>query len=531
MKDNEPPLTGQDILDAGYPSGPIIGEMLKATREYAGRGITDRKYVLKLLKREFPPPAPKATMRSEPAPIVEAIEATSEEEEKNVAAVRRCMRELLKTPVVTRGAVMPDACPAGPAPATIPVGGVIAVENALIPSAHSADICCSMYTSVFESDQAVGEQLDALMASTRFGMGGRRPDDLVHHPVIEEPVWDNPFLNGLEHWAEIHMADQGDGNHFASVGELTVREPLKEALSAAGHSTLANALLPTGYSGAERTLRVLVTHHGSRGLGARVYKKGQQVAIKQTARAASGVPNSAAWIDFSSEEGEAYWEALQYVSRWTKANHQAVHRRFLGRIGVSPVAEFGNEHNFIWKRGDVFLHGKGATPAWRDENGNPLLGLIPLNMAAPILLVLGKDNPDCLSFAPHGAGRNRSRTATFKAFRNKDGSLDEARIARTIEQTTHGVDIRWFYGKPDLSETPLAYKSADQVRAQIEQFGLAEVIAEIRPLGCVMAGDPGPKPWMRKKELTPKQKRQIQHRAERRKRRQGMKSGGWDETS
>ena len=186
----------------------------------------------------------------------------------------------------------------------------------------------------------------------------------------------------------------------------------------------------------------------------------------------------------------------------------------------------GNEHNFVWKRGDQFLHGKGATPAWRDEAGRPLAGLIPLNMAEPILMVLGCDNAEYLSFAPHGAGRNLSRTAIVRPFRDRDGQLDERRIADKVKSSTAGLDIRWFCGNPDLAESPIGYKPAAQVKAQIEQFGLAEVVAEIQPLGCIMAGDAGPRPWQRlREELTPKQKRQIEHRAERRVLKQHLRHG------
>jgi tRNA-splicing ligase RtcB len=188
------------------------------------------------------------------------------------------------------------------------------------------------------------------------------------------------------------------------------------------------------------------------------------------------------------------------------------------------VAALGNEHNFVWKRGDNFLHGKGATPAWRDEQGRPLAGLMPLNMAAPILLTLGRDNAEFLSFAPHGAGRNVSRTALVRPYRDKHGQLDARRVADIINHATSGLDIRWFCGQPDLSESPIGYKPAAQVRAQIEKFGLADVVAEIEPLGCIMAGDAGPRPWQRlKEELTPKQKRQIEHRADRRKERQHLR--------
>lgn len=145
-------------------------------------------------------------------------------------------------------------------------------------------------------------------------------------------------------------------------------------------------------------------------------------------------------------------------------------------------------------------------------------------MAAPILLVLGKDNADYLSFAPHGAGRNHSRTAIVRPFRDKDGQLDERRVADTIRHATRGLDIRWFCGKPDLSESPIGYKPAEQVKEQIQKFGLADVVAEIQPLGCIMAGDAGPRPWQRlKDELTPKQKRQIEHRADRRKEKQHLR--------
>ncbi|HUF62598.1 MAG TPA: RtcB family protein [Verrucomicrobiales bacterium] len=520
-------ITGQDLIDAGYAPGPQFRELLAAAAKYEERGITDRDYVLKLLnKRHVPAPA-KETMREKGAPFTEAIAPKNAEEEVNVAAVRRQMTHLLRSPVLVRGAVMPDACPAGAGAAVIPVGGAIAARNAIIPSAHSADICCSMYATFYRSQDTVGKELDALVSATRFGMGGRRPDDLAYHPVIEEEVWGNCFLCGLRESARIHLADQGDGNHFAYLGEVRLDAVRLDALRGAGYGEIAEALAGKagpGQAGAEseseaRTYRVLVTHHGSRGLGARLYKRGQIAATKHTARVAQGIPSAAAWLDAASEEGAAYWEALQYVARWTRANHEAIHRRFLEKTGAQAAAEFGNEHNFVWKDGDIYLHGKGATPAWRDERGRPLLGLIPLNMAAPILIVLGGNNDEFLSFAPHGAGRNVSRTALKRRF------PDEASRLRTIAESTEGIDVRWFCGQPDLSETPVAYKDAEDVRAQIEQFGLAEVVAEIRPLGCIMAGEyEGPAPWMRREEeLTPKQKRQMEHRAGRRRNRRELR--------
>ncbi len=513
------------LLEAGWPQSPLYRDLIAAAREYEERGIEDIPYLLKLLERRFPKPDPKIPRRAKPVPFSEAILATCEEDEANIAAVRRQMGQLLRTPVIESGAVMPDACPAGVAEAVIPVGGAIAVKNAIIPAAHSADICCSMYASVFDSEGSVSEMLDSLMESTRFGPGGRSPDKLVHHSVIEEPVWDNPFLRGLERQAAIHMADQGDGNHFAFLGKMRIDRDLVESLCAAGYEREADGIGSALAKGATERF-VLVTHHGSRGLGAKLYGRGQKAAIAETAKVADGIPSASAWLDAESEMGRDYWEALQYVGRWTRANHESIHRRFLEKSEAERVTDFGNEHNFVWKRGDLFFHGKGATPAWSDEEGRPLLGLIPLNMAEPILVVLGKDNSDYLGFAPHGAGRNRSRTATMRPFKRKDGSLDESEIDRVISETTSGLDVRWWHGKADLSESPVAYKSATQVKEQIRHFDLAEIIAEIMPLGCIMAGDGGPQPWLsRKDRLSPKQLRQIEHRATRRKNRQAIRPG------
>jgi len=511
--------TKADLLLAGYPPGPVLDQMLVRLDELAARGIQDPKYALKLLKREFGAPPPKLAMREEPGPLAEAIDARGKDEEENLRSVRRHMQVLLKTPVIARGVILPDACPMGGPVASLPVGGAIAVDNAIIPAAHSSDICCSMLATFYDVRSDVATELDALTGFTRFGAGHRPLDLLVGDPVHDEDVWGNPFLTGLRERAKLHMADQGDGNHFASIGEISITAEFTALLRLTGHGSLAASLAPSEGS----VLRVLVTHHGSRGLGTNVYKRGLIAALKHTAKQVQQVPENAAWLDARSGEGPAYWEALQYVAQWTKANHRSIHRRFLEGIGAVSIAEIGNEHNFVWQRGDVFFHGKGATPAWRDGEGKPLLGLIPLNMAEPILIVLGADNADFLSFAPHGAGRNISRTALRRRFPGEEARKEE------IARSTAGLDVRWFCGKPDLSETPTAYKNAAEVRAQIHAFGLAQVIAEIKPLGCIMAGDSG-KSWRdRDEELTPKQLRQIAHRAERRKTRNQLSQDGQDD--
>ena len=190
-----------------------------------------------------------------------------------------------------------------------------------------------------------------------------------------------------------------------------------------------------------------------------------------------------AWIPFDTAEGAAYWDALQILRAWTKANHFAIHDMVLDAVGAGAEDRFWNEHNFVFRRGDTFLHGKGATPAWDgfapDSNG---LVLIPLNMAEPVLIARGKDRREALGFCPHGAGRNFSRTEDARRHHGVP-------IADRVARETKGLDVRFWAGKPDTGELPSAYKRADEVVRQIRAFDLAEVVDYVDPYGCIMAGD------------------------------------------
>jgi RNA-splicing ligase RtcB len=498
-------IKARDLVAAGWHEGRRLGPALRRARDLESTGLA-RADVLAQLEQEFPKQLAVILPRYEPAPLAEAIEAETPEEQANVATARQRMRELLHVPVVQRGVIMPDACPSGGGTATIPVGGAIEVLNAIIPGAHSADICCSMFASFFPANHPVGEVMDHLQKVTHFGAGGRPRGDQWTSPVLEEPVWDNPFLTGLQSRARDFMGTQGDGNHFAYFGRIQFTEPQRVALEAAGYEELSDWITRR-----DGKFNVLVTHHGSRGLGADLYKRGQVAARKWCDENAKDIPDAACWLPGDSPEGLAYWDALQYISRWTRENHATIHEALLRRLGQRALVQIGNEHNFVWKRGDSYFHGKGATPAWRDRHGRPLLGLIPLNMAREILLVLGADHDDYLSFCPHGAGRNLSRTAMLRPYKDADGNIDPSRVQQILGEVAPGLDIRWFNGGADLSESPLGYKDATKVKAQIARFGLAQLVGEIQPQGCIMAGEAPEPPWLRARR-----EKKARHKDERR---------------
>ena len=72
--------------------------------------------------------------------------------------------------------------------------------------------------------------------------------------------------------------------------------------------------------------------------------------------------------------------------------------------------------------------------------------------------------------------------------------------AEIFAAETAGIDARFFMGMTDISELPSAYKNAAAVRRQIEGFGLAEVVDEVIPFGCIMAGDwEASAPWRNKR--------------------------------
>lgn len=498
-------IKARDLLAAGWVESRRLGHTLRRARELEAAGI-ERVAVLAQLEMEWPKTMALLPLRADSMPLAEAIEAETPLEIANLATVRQRMAELLRLPVVKRGVILPDACPAGSGRATIPVGGAIETENALLPGAHSADICCSMFATFFDANHPVGEIMDHLQKSTHFGPGGRSRDLQMHSAVLEEPVWDNAFLSGLEIRAKNFLGTQGDGNHFAYLGRIQFTESQRVALDSIGYSELAEWIVRR-----DGSFQVLVTHHGSRGLGADVYKRGQIAARAWCDENARDIPDAAVWLPGDTEEGRAYWEALQYIGRWTRENHSLIHDALLRRLNQRALVQVGNEHNFVWKRGDSFYHGKGATPAWVDSEGRPQLGLIPLNMGREILLVRGSNNHEFLSFCPHGAGRNQSRTAMMAPYRDADGELDPARVQRLIAESTAGLDIRWFSGEPDLSEAPLAYKDATKVKAQIERFGLATVVGEIQPQGCMMAGEVAEPHWQRARR-----EKRANHKSERR---------------
>ena len=442
-------ITGKELIKLGFKSAKWFPEAI----EHINTNQLDEAAMLAYLEPFRP--GPVQDLHSEAVAFSINIKAENELEEDNVNSVLESMQILMRTPTLVDGAVMPDACPAGPK-GTIPVGGVVAAKNAIHPGMHSADICCSVMLTDF-GDADPKAVLDAAHTSTHFGPGGRDREEQYRFPAeLLEAFEGNALLKDgqMVQAARAHLGTQGDGNHFLFVGK-----------SKKNGNTM------------------LITHHGSRGPGARLYTKGMKIAERFRNEISPETLKQNAWIPFNTEEGQIYWEALQIIRSWTKANHEVIHDATLTKLGLKAENRFWNEHNFVFKDGDLFYHAKGATPL--DAKFMPdITGprLIPLNMAEPVLIVEGNTTPTNLGFAPHGAGRNMSRTQHKK---NKAEFTNEEVFA----METEGLDVRFFSKEIDVSELPSAYKNAATVREQMDAFDLGKVIDEVMPYGCIMAGD------------------------------------------
>lgn len=439
-------ITGQDIINLGYKPNKWFKQVIEYANANNLSGETLLNYIESVRPKYIEPHAA-------PIPFYQNIRAENEAEIENVEMVIDAMQELMKTPTLVGGAVMPDACPTGEG--QIPVGGVVIAKNAIHPSMHSADICCSVMMTNF-GNVLPKTVLDMAHAVTHFGGGGR--DEFSTLPsAFEDKIMQNKLLNTERSlsFAKSHLATQGDGNHFLFVGISK----------------------KTGET-------IMVTHHGSRGFGANLYTQGIKIAEYFRKEISPKTAAKNAWIPFDTDEGKTYWEALQLVREWTKLNHTTIHNATSQKLNIDPLDRFWNEHNFVFKEDDLFYHAKGATPlddkfVPDSRNG---LRLIPLNMSEPVLVVKGNTTTNNLGFAPHGAGRNVSRA------RHKKNNSHKT-IEQIFREETKGLDIRFFSNRIDISELPSAYKNAEMVKRQMKEFGLGEVLDEIMPYGCIMAGD------------------------------------------
>ena len=388
---------------------------------------------------------PRFKPRAEPAPFQiwgENLDENSIKQMKNAAQL----------PVSVRGALMPDAHLGY----GLPIGGVLAVRNAVIPYAVGVDIACRMKMSVLDMPLHTlrGEQKrlsKAIEYETRFGIGANfKKGERREHPVMEEDWGVTAVTARLRDKAWAQLGTSGSGNHFVEFGILTV---LNEAVG-----------LPLG------DYLALLSHSGSRGAGATVANHYSKLAMDLRPELPKELRHLA-WLDLKSDAGREYWAAMQLMGQYAAANHACIHRHMAKALGTKVLLDIENHHNFAWKEehdGEtVIVHRKGATPA-----GRGVLGIIPGSMGAPGFVVRGLGNIASLNSAAHGAGRRMSRRQAKKSF--TWSAVKKYLKERDIVLLSAGLD-----------EVPMAYKDIHEVMAA--QSDLVEILARFDPKLVKMA--------------------------------------------
>lgn len=364
------------------------------------------------------------------------------------------MRQACALPIAAAAALMPDAHVGY----GLPIGGVLATLNAVVPYAVGVDIACRMKLSVFDVpvDQ-LHERSErfkmALEKGTRFGVGAEYHQP-QYHPVMDQD-WDvTRITREKKDTAWRQLGTSGSGNHFVEFGILTLPESDAELGLEAGRYV------------------ALMSHSGSRGAGAAVCSTYSNIARSRLPSQYKEA-GQLAWLELDTEAGQEYWAAMNLMGDYAAANHAVIHRRVSELLGAQIVAGVENHHNFAWKEvhngQEVIVHRKGATPA-----GKGVLGVIPGSMADPAFVVRGRGCPESINSASHGAGRRMSRTAAKNMYRFS--TVKKELQAKGIEVLSAGAD-----------EVPGVYKDIREVMR--EQQDLVDVVAQFQPKIVKMCGD------------------------------------------
>ncbi len=364
------------------------------------------------------------------------------------------MHTACRVPMAVGAALMPDAHVGY----GLPIGGVLALEGAVIPYAVGVDIACRMKLSVLDASVESLEQRfpvyrDALERETRFGIGSQheRPQN---HPVMDQDWTVTRITRERKDKAWRQLGSSGSGNHFVEFGVLSVPEADNQLGLAAGQYV------------------ALLSHSGSRGVGAAVCDVYSKIARRMLPEGYQDL-GRLAWLSMDEPEGQEYWAAMSLMGDYAAANHEVIHRLVTRRLGVQVLAGVENHHNYAWQEThygrQVIVHRKGATPA-----GTGVLGVIPGSMADPAFVVRGRGNPASMDSASHGAGRCMSRRAAKARF--AWSTVRKQLAEQGIQVLSAGAD-----------EVPGVYKNIEQVMR--DQRDLVEVVARFDPRIVKMCGD------------------------------------------
>jgi len=465
---NKLKIQGKELRAIGFPEGPVISVtmnvMAKHYKHHSKEGAFE---ILKAILN-----APENYLNDEILkPIAEKLVPEPETDGVNVSlnqhgipfnvfgqehieeGAMHQMYQAAKLPISVAGALMPDAHSGY----GLPIGGVLATENAVIPYGVGVDIGCRMCLSIFDIDPKELKQREHFFArelgeATLFGSGAQFTQAADHEVMENELFYQLPILKNLHGRAWKQLGSSGSGNHFAEFGVIEITE--RDAIL---------GVEAGNYIG-------LLSHSGSRALGANIANYYTKIAISK--RRLPQDAKNLAWLTLDEEAGIEYWNAMNLAGDYASACHHIIHAKIAKQLGGKPITMVENHHNFAWKEKwnnrDVIVHRKGATPA-----GENVLGIIPGSMTAPGFIVKGKGEMTAVNSAAHGAGRKMSRTKAIQSVTDKQ-----------FKEELQKYGVKLLGG--GLDESPFAYKDIEAVMQS--QQTLVDVVGKFIPKIVKMDG-------------------------------------------
>jgi tRNA-splicing ligase RtcB len=350
--------------------------------------------------------------------------------------------DAMKEDFVVQGALMPDAH----AGYSLPIGGVFATNDVVVPAWVGFDIGCGMCANKLNIKASMLDDIKDIVFNKIYDLVpvGRNahPNDYLFNtlttPSFQEDVKD-VCVRVLESYedAKAKIGTLGSGNHFIEIG-------------------------------ADENNDVwIVVHSGSRHFGHSIASHYMKLA-SGTNKAKEGHFG----FDVNSENGKAYIHDMNVALEYALYNRKIMLylvidaiKAYLGQDDVSFVDEdalINRNHNHAEERNGIWIHRKGATHAEKD-----MMGVIPGNMRDGSYIVCGKGNPDSLYSSSHGAGRILGRR---KAKEQLDVNIFELMMSGIVAKV----------GKNTLDESPMVYKNINKVMENQED--LVDVIAHVKPI-------------------------------------------------
>lgn len=339
----------------------------------------------------------------------------------------------------------------------MPIGGVLATRDNIIPNAVGVDIGCGMCAAKTSLTEVNNDKLKKIFSDLRNTI----PVGFKHHPKAQNtdlmpqlkknshktmPVVDEEFESALH-----QLGTLGGGNHFIEIQKAS-----------------------------DGFIWIMI-HSGSRNIGYKAAGHYNKLAKLLNERWKTNIPQKwdLAYLPLDSDEGQTYFNEMQYCVDFALANRKLMMERIIEAFFNNGLP-FNHDkiiniaHNyaavethFLQK---VIVHRKGATKASTDT-----VGIIPGSQGTHSFIVKGKGNKESFESCSHGAGRVMGRKEAIRSldFNKEKSRLDNLGILHCIR------------GKNDLEEAPGAYKDINAVMKN--QNDLVEIVVELSPL-AVMKG-------------------------------------------